>query len=78
VLLAVGRAAWQRTREPGRTLRELLAQEHFALRFAGEEAKPLPEKHLDATDAPTLFAVLYGDDAARALGYCPLGLQPAL
>jgi hypothetical protein len=78
VQLAVARAVWQRTRGVGRTLRQLLEQEHFALRFAGEEPKPLPAEHLEAADAPTLFAVLYGDTAAASLGYPPLRFGPVL
>jgi hypothetical protein len=30
---------------------------------------------LDKGDMPTLVAALYGDDAARACGYPPLGLS---
>jgi hypothetical protein len=78
VQLSIARAVWQRTRGLGRTLRDLLAQEHFALRFAGEEPKPLPLPQLDATDAPTLFAALYGDEAAISLGYSPLGIEATL
>jgi len=78
VQLSIGRAVWQRTRGLGRTLRDLLEQEHFALRFAGEEVKPRPEKHLDAADAPTIFAALYGDETAISLGYPPLGIAAAL
>jgi hypothetical protein len=77
-LLSIARAAWQRTHGFGKTLRDLLAQECFAKSFAGEEVKPMPADHLDATDAPTLFAALYGDDAAVSLGYSPLGVEPAL
>jgi hypothetical protein len=78
-LRACGRAVWQRTRGFGRTVRALLAQEHFALRLAGELPKPLPDaRFLDATDPGTVFAVLYGDEGARALGHPPLGVEPAL
>ena len=79
VTLTLARAAWERTRGPARTLREKLAQEHEALRFAGLAPKPLPPaQFLAAADAPTLFACLYGDDAARALGYGALGVPEAL
>ena len=78
VLLSIGRAVWQRTRGLGRTLRDLLEQEQFAFRFAGEESKPMQSQHLDAADAPTLFAALYGDAAAVSLGYSPLGVEAAL
>jgi hypothetical protein len=62
-----------------RPARERLSQEHHALRFAGREPGPLPPaQFLDATDAPVLFACLYGDEAAQALGYHPLNVSPAL
>ncbi|HEY2029172.1 MAG TPA: hypothetical protein VGH20_08190 [Myxococcales bacterium] len=78
-LRACGRAIWQTTRGFGRSVRELLAQEQFALRLAGETPKPLPDaRFLEATDPATVFAVLYGDDGATALGHPPLGLAPAL
>ncbi len=32
------------------------------------------EPHLDATDLPTIFACLYGDEAVKAIGMEPLGL----
>jgi hypothetical protein len=38
----------------------------------------LPAQFLDSTDAPVLFACLYGDAAAEALGYDPLNVSPAL
>jgi hypothetical protein len=78
VLLSIGRAMWQRTRGLGRTLRDLLEQEQFASKLAGGELRPMPSQHLDATDAPTLFAALYGDEAAVSLGYSPLGVEAAL
>jgi hypothetical protein len=79
VLLSLARAAHERTHDPARTLRERLAQEHDALRFAGLAPKPLPPPHfLDASDAPTLFTCLYGDEAARSLGYSALGVPAAL
>jgi hypothetical protein len=79
VLLSLARAAYERRHGPARTLRERLAQEHDALRFAGLEPKPLPPPHfLDAADAPALFACLYGDEAARSLGYSALGVPAAL
>ena len=31
--------------------------------------------HLDSEDFPTRFACLYGDEAARSVGYTPLGLS---
>lgn len=79
VLLSVARAAFERRHGPAKTLRQCLAQEHAALRFAGSEPKPVPlSAPLDAADAPTLFACLYGDAAAQALGYTPLHVSAAL
>jgi len=80
VLRAIARALWERAQGPARSLRQMLAQEDDSLRFAGA---PTPDRSryapwLDATDAPTLFACLYGDDAAASLGYAPLGVEAAL
>jgi len=78
-LRACGRALWQTARGFGRTVRELLAQEQFARAFAGEAPEPLPDaRFLDASDPAAVFAVLYGDEGATALGHPPLGLEPAL
>jgi hypothetical protein len=82
VLRSLARAGYERKHGPAQTLRARLAQEHEALRFPGLRSGrpgPLPPvEHLDATDAPTLFACLYGDDAARSLGYTALGVAPGL
>lgn len=71
---------------PPRTLRQLLAQEGQAAAFAGAHAPKLDTDELAYTRAviapqpgttsfPTAFACLYGDDAARSVGYVPLGLS---
>jgi hypothetical protein len=80
VIFSIARAAWQTAHGAPRTLREMLTQENEARRLAGLEARLLPDsgEHLDARDAPTLFAMLYGDEAAVSLGYRPLGTTPAL
>lgn len=69
-----------------RTLGQLLWAEGHALAFAG--AQPwLEEEELaytrtvvapyrDAEHYPTLFACLFGDEAAKASGHAPLGLSP--
>ena len=72
VLQSIGRAVYEREHGPARTLREKLEQERFASVPLGP---PPPAEHLDATDAPTLFACLYGDEAAKSLGYSPLRLR---
>lgn len=65
---------------PPVTLADAVAQEGAALALAGEAG----EIATDAADAlavlapdtglPTMVAFLFGDDAARALGFTPLGL----
>lgn len=87
VLTSVFRAAHIARRGPARTLRELLVQEGNAMRMAGAR-NPALEPHtlvatrqillrlLDRDDIPTLVAALFGDAAARELGYEPLGLRP--
>lgn len=61
-------------------LREMMRQEAEALAFAGETTITLPDddlayareviaSHLDAADQPTVFACLFGDEAASEAGY---------
>jgi hypothetical protein len=68
-----------------KTLRQMMAQEGAALMFAGETKITLPDDelaysreviapHLEATDQPTIFACLFGDEAASEAGYPQLGL----
>ncbi len=67
------------------TLRDHMAQEGAALAFAGLTAITLPADelaysreviapHLDASDQPTVFACLFGDEAASEAGYPQMGL----
>jgi hypothetical protein len=83
---AVFRAAYVLRHGQARTLRELLAQEGYALAAAGCSGPTLEPDDLDytrevlaplldAADQPTLVACLFGDGAARALGYRPHGLS---
>lgn len=84
MLTCVFRAAYVQRHGHPRTLSEMLAQEGYAMRNAG--AAPQLDTHelaytrevlapyLIRTDHPTLFAALFGDEAARQLGYPPLGL----
>lgn len=83
----VHRAAYQTIHGRAKSLGEMLRQEGAVLRRAGpvrgEDQVPEPEAsrsaailraHLQATDMPTLIGAFFGDDAARSLGYPPLGL----
>jgi hypothetical protein len=76
VIAAVARAHWQRSHPPPKSLREMVAQENFARTLTGEAQIEPPRE--DARDAPTLFALLYGDEAAEALGYAKLGASGLL
>jgi hypothetical protein len=67
------------------TLRAMMEQEGFAAAFAGKTSSLEPddleytravlEPLLQSAHQPTNIAALYGDDAARELGYPPLGLS---
>jgi hypothetical protein len=67
------------------TLRQVMRQEAEALAFAGATTVALPADelayareviapHLDAADQPTVFACLFGDEAASEAGYPQFGL----
>ncbi len=85
VLMTVYRTVYAAMQGLPGTLRQMMAQEGEAAAFAGIEPltddeeiaynreilKPL----LDSTEFPVRFAGMYGDVAARALGYPPLGLS---
>ncbi len=85
-LVSVYRAAWISEHGYSRTLRDMLAQEGWAMARAGCTEPILDGEdlaytrvaiapHLDASDRATLVACLFGDAAARALGYPPHGLS---
>jgi hypothetical protein len=85
VRTSIHRAAYLQRHPPPTTLGEMLAQEGFAAARAGCTTPALdPEDlaytraviapHLTATDRGTAIACLFGDTAARALGYPPMGL----
>jgi hypothetical protein len=87
VLQAVYRGAYIEEHGFARTLREMLAQEGYALARAGctqpaldpeelEYTREVIAPHLDTTDYPICFACVFGDEAANSLGYAPLGLSP--
>lgn len=85
VLAACYRTAQLLEHGPPKTLRQMLAQEGRAAAFAGATqlldadelayTRAVVTPHLDTTAFPTAFACLYGDDAARSVGYAPLGLS---
>jgi hypothetical protein len=86
VLRAVYRAAYFQQHGVAGTLRELMAQEGYAMALA-ECTQPVLEPddlayttevitpYLEARDQPTLMACLFGDAAARVLGYPLQGLS---
>ena len=87
VLTAIYRLAHIQQHGYARTLAEMLAQEGYAMTMAGASTPTLEHDdlvytqqvlvpYLDQTGEPTLIAALFGDEAARALGYTPLGLSP--
>ncbi len=86
VLTTIYRAAYIQQHGLARTLREMLAQEGYALAMAGCTQPALDDDdlaytreiitaHLDAKDRPTVMTCLFGDFAAHSLGYQPQGLS---
>jgi hypothetical protein len=83
--MAIGRFVWQVQHGNALTLREMLEQEGYAQGFAGAKTmmpredlaytQAVLEPLLENTDKPTLIAALYGDDAAKHVGYPALGLS---
>jgi hypothetical protein len=87
VLTAAHRAAFVQRHGPARTLRDMLAQEGNVMAIAGCAGPVLDEEdiaytrevlapHLDADDMRTAIECLFGDAAARTLGFTPHGLSP--
>ena len=87
VLACIYRAAWVQIHGYARTLGEMLAQDGWAATRAGAAAPVLDDEDLaytrdviaplrERTDRATIIAALFGDPAARELGYPPLGLSP--
>lgn len=85
-LTAVYRAAHIQQHGFAVTLREIMAQEGYAMAMAGcskpsldddelEYAREVIAPNLDSKDYPTIFTSLFGDAAAASLGYAPLGLS---
>jgi hypothetical protein len=84
--MAVCRGAYLERRGPAVTLRDMLAQEGYVAAMAGSRAPTLDPEDLaytrdvvapllGASDRPTIIASLFGDKAARDLGYPPQGLS---
>lgn len=81
---SIFRAAYVEQHGPARGLRAMLAQEGWALARAGARPELGAEELaytgevltalLERDDRPTVIAALFGDAAARRLGYAPLGL----
>ena len=80
------RAAYILQNGPALNLAGMLAQEGHVMAMAGcsepsldasdlDYTREVLQPHLQATDRPTLMACLFGDPAARALGYPPRGLS---
>jgi hypothetical protein len=87
ILTAAYRVAYQRRHGPARTLRAMLAQEGQVMARAGCSGPTLDAEdiaytrevlipYLDADDMRTCIECLFGDAAARTLGFTPRGLSP--
>ena len=87
VLMATYRVAYQYHYGPPRNLREMLAQEGQAMVMAGFTGPLLDAEdiaytrevlmpYLEADDMRTCIECLFGDIAARSLGFTPRGLSP--
>src|SRR5262245_31890269 len=87
ILTAVHRMAHIHQHGPARTLRQMLAQEGQVMALAGCSGPTLDAEDiaytrevladfLDADDMRTCIECLFGDAAARTLGFTPRGLSP--
>jgi hypothetical protein len=86
VLTSIYRTEYLQTHAAPRTLREMLEQEGYAMARAGCTTPQLDDDDLaytrsviapllGATDRAAVISCLFGDPAARALGYPPQGLS---
>jgi hypothetical protein len=90
VLESACRAAYVVQHGDPKTLREMMAQEGAVAAFASrslefdnlefqqeelEYSRTVIAPHLESTHQPTVIACLYGDEAAKEIGYPPLGLS---
>lgn len=87
ILTAAYRIGYVHRHGPARTLRDMLAQEGAVMAQAGCSGPVLDAEDLaytrevmtpflEATDMPTAVECLFGDAAARTLGFTPRGLSP--
>ncbi len=87
LLTVAHRVAYVQRHGPARTLREMLAQEGHVMAMAGCTEPELDAEDfaytrevltgfLDADDKRTAIECLFGDAAARTLGFTPRGLSP--
>ncbi|MEK7743429.1 MAG: hypothetical protein AAB578_03500 [Elusimicrobiota bacterium] len=87
ILTAAYGVAYMERHGLARTLREMLAQEGQVMALAGCSGPTLDAEdiaytrevlipYLDAEDMRTCFECLFGDAAARSLGFTPQGLSP--
>ena len=87
ILTAAHRVAYMHQHGPARTLRQMLAQEGQVMALAGCTGPTLDAEDiaytrevladfLDADDMRTCIECLFGDAAARTLGFTPRGLSP--
>lgn len=87
ILTALYRVAYVHQHGPARTLRAMIAQEGWVMAKAGcttpaldaddlDYTREVLTPNLDADDMRTCIECLFGDPAARALGFTPRGLSP--
>ena len=87
MLASLFRAAYIRSHGLAQTLAERMTQEGWAMAQAGSREPALDAEALDYTrevlaplrdsrEIPIILPALFGDAAARELGYTPLGLSP--
>jgi hypothetical protein len=82
---ALARAEFQHKNGLPTSLESMMRQKAFVLRFSGEQfvlspddleyTKAVLEPHLKSTHHPTNFAAMYGDKAAKSVGFLPLGVS---
>jgi hypothetical protein len=87
VMACIFRGAYIQRHNEAHTLGEMLRQEGTVMTQSGVTGPTLDQEdleytrevlapYLERTDLPTLIAALFGDTAARQLGYSPMGLSP--